>query len=268
MKIGIIGIGNMGSAIIERLVAENKWEILVTAKRSEKLRAFAKQHNVSAIESTLGLVEMSDIVLIAVKPHIFPEVLKEIRTALKQQKKVIVSIAAGLTLEQLRMLTKVEQQAILRVMPNVAALVGESTTALVANKFVSTEALKNVKEIFEACGRVYEMEEKDFSSFIALAGSSPAMVFMLIDAMSRAGVKHGINKQVATDIATQAVLGSAKLLGHSKENPWNLIDKVSSPGGTTVAGVLALEEAGFLSAITKGMDAIIDRDKEMSKNLS
>ena len=262
MKIGFIGIGNMGQAIALNLVKINDYQIFATAKNQDKLESFAKQNNMTALKTNQELVEQSDVVILAVKPNLIETVLKEIQPTLTNQK-IIVSLAAGITIEQIEKMISTDSP-IIRVMPNIAASVGESATAIVGNNNASEQQFQTVTDIFENCGEVYPIDEKDFPAFISLAGSSPAIMFILIDALSRAGVKHGITKEQATKIATQAMLGSAELLKETNENPWNLVDKVSSPGGTTVAGVLALKEAGFEDAVTKAVDAIIERDQEIS----
>ncbi|MDR0920827.1 MAG: pyrroline-5-carboxylate reductase [Lactobacillales bacterium] len=265
MKIGFIGTGNMASAIIDGLLTKGQPEIYVSGRNQEKVEKFAKVRQITACEDNLVLAETADILLLAVKPHVIAGVLKQIQPALATRHPLVISIAAGKTLAQLEVDAGVANLPIIRVMPNVNAQVGAGVAAIVKNEVATEEQLTQATKIFEAVGSVYPLEEKDFSTFIALAGSSPAFVYMFIDAMSRAGVKYGLPKALATEIATQAVLGSAKMLNESNENPWALVDKVSSPGGTTVAGVLALEEAGFISDVVKGIEATIARDKEMSK---
>lgn len=264
MKIGFIGIGNMGRAISLNLVKNNQYQIFATAKHQDKLEAFAKENNLTALESNQELVDQSDVVILAVKPNMIENVLKEVQSNLTKEK-IIVSLAAGITIEQIELMINLDLP-IIRVMPNIAASVGRSATAIVQNENTTDQQLAMVTEIFENCGQVYPIAEKDFPAFIALAGSSPATMFILIDALSRAGVKHGIPKEQATKIAAQAMLGSAELIQDTNDNPWNLVDQVSSPGGTTVAGVLALKETGFEAAVTKAVDAIIQRDQEISDN--
>lgn len=148
-------------------------------------------------------------------------------------------------------------------MPNLNSQIGEGMTAICGNNYATPEQKAFVLNMFKAVGEAIELPEKDFSTFTALAGSSPAFVFLFIDSLARAAVKNGMSKETATKIAAQAVLGSGKLVLDSSETPWNLIDQVSSPGGTTVEGVLTLEDTGFVSSITKAVQAVIDKDQAM-----
>ncbi|SJZ96854.1 pyrroline-5-carboxylate reductase [Pilibacter termitis] len=265
MKIGIIGIGNMGTAIVDGLLAEGSHEISVASLDLPALHEFAKQRNISAYDTNGELVLHSDLVILAVKPKVFPEVLEEIRVSLQLQKPILLSIAAGLTLDVLSQLVKLDEQKIVRLMPNLAAKVGESVSAICANHLVEKEELTEIAEIFSAIGSVYEIEEKDFSTFVALAGSSPAFVYSFIDSLAKSGVMYGFPKDLATEIVTKTLIGSAKLLLEENCHPQQLADRVASPAGTTIAGLLALESAGFANAVHKGVEAIIKRDKEMSK---
>ena len=148
-------------------------------------------------------------------------------------------------------------------MPNLNSQIGEGIAAICGNNYTTLEQKEFVLNMFKAIGDAVELPEKDFSTFTAIAGSSPAFVFLFIDSLARAAVKNGMSKEMATKIAAQAVLGSGKLVLASEESPWNLIDQVSSPGGTTVEGILALEDAGFISSITKAAQAVITKDQDM-----
>lgn len=150
-------------------------------------------------------------------------------------------------------------------MPNVNAMIGKGAAAVCGNTFASEEQIEYVLQMFQAVGLAWRLPEKDFSNFTALAGSSPAYAYLFIDSIARAGVKNGLSKELCTEIAAQAVLGSAQMILESGENPWTLIDSVCSPGGTTVAGLLALEEEAFISTIVKGIDATIVRDQELNQ---
>ena len=150
---------------------------------------------------------------------------------------------------------------VIRIMPNVNAEIAAGMTALNASPAVTETNFLRVKGLFEMIGQTEILPEKDFSTFVALAGSSPAYVYFFIDAMSRAGVKYGLKKDQATKIAAQAVLGSAQKVLADQKTPMQLVDDVCSPGGTTIAGLLAMEEAGFMTAVIKGMDATINKDQ-------
>ena len=151
---------------------------------------------------------------------------------------------------------------ILRTLPNVNVAIDAGMTALAVNENLTGAKLADAKGLFDAIGSTTVLPEADFSTFSALAGSSPAYIYFFIDALSRAGVKHGLNKKEATRIAAAVTEGSAKMVLQSDKIPFDLIDQVSSPGGSTVAGLLAMEEAGFMTAVVKGIDATIKRDQE------
>jgi len=177
---------------------------------------------------------------------------------------LLVSIAAGTTTEAIYDIFETNQPVkVVRVMPNVNAMIGEGAAAVCGNKFATKEDVSLIVDMFNKIGRAWELEEKYFSNFTALAGSSPAYAYLFIDSIARAGVKNGLPKDIALEIATQAVLGSAKMIEESKENPWTLIDRVCSPGGTTVAGLVELENNAFISTVIKGIDATIEKDLDL-----
>ncbi len=264
MNIGFIGTGNMAQAIIRGLLEKetfSKDEIFVSSGHFENAQAFAKQTGVTACQTNQEVAEQVDILLLAVKPKIISTVLHELQDY--SQKILFISIASGTTLNDLETALNSSQAAIIRVMPNVNVSVGAGVSAICKNSVATEEQFAHATRIFEAIGSVYPLAEADFSAFIGLAGSSPAFVYMLIDAMGRAGVFNGLPKKLATEISAKAILGSCEKFLVSNENPWELVDQVSSPGGTTVAGVVALEEAGFIPAIIKGINTTIEKDQEM-----
>ncbi|WEG73755.1 pyrroline-5-carboxylate reductase [Vagococcus intermedius] len=268
MKIGFIGSGNMATGIIKGLLKNEKVlakDILITASTSQRSLAKAKELGVIGVKSNAELLALVDIVVLAVKPHHIPTILKELDSLLAKKKPLIISIAAGLTLGQLQENIKSDLKAkLVRVMPNMNVTIGRSVSAICSSESVSAAEVETVADLFRAVGSAYIIEEKDFRNFTSLAGCSPAYTYLYIDAMSRAGVKNGLPKELATKVAAEAVLGSAELLLQSVETPWDLIDKVCSPGGTTVAGLVTLEDEGFMSTVIKGLDATIKRDQELS----
>ena len=148
-------------------------------------------------------------------------------------------------------------------MPNINAQIKQSTSAIVKNDFVAEADYAAIRGIFESIGSVFEVAEKDFSTFTALAGSSPAYIYMFIDALARAGVLHGLPKDKALEIVADTVASSAQMLKISGENPWTLVDQVSSPGGTTVAGVVSLEENRFVASVIAAITATIEKEKHL-----
>lgn len=268
MKIGFIGTGNMAGAIIQGIVA-NKFvegtDIYLFDVLTDKVETLAKEINGHACPSAAAVIEEVDAVVLSVKPAVIQHVVEETKILLAEKKTLLISIAAGTTLAKLDKLVDAEAMPIIRVMPNVNAMIGTGAAAVAGNPYASKEQVQYVIDMFSAIGKAWEVEEKDFSAYTALAGSSPAYAYLFIDSLARAGVKHGLTKDKALEYAAQAVLGSAEMIMESSENPWTLIDRVCSPGGTTVAGLLALEEEAFIATIVKGIDATIARDKEMEQ---
>lgn len=259
--IGFIGVGKMATAIISGL-DKTKYKLIISGRDLTKTQKQAQEIGVTAALNHNELVKDADLIILSVKPQILPTVLSEVLTDLSKTK-TILSIAAGLTLTDLKRLMESENQPIIRVMPNINAQIGKSTSAIVKNEWVSDDDYALAKEIFTCIGTVHEVAEKDFSAFTALAGSSPAYIYMFIDALSRAGVLHGLPKEAATKIVAETVAASAELILQSNENPWALVDKVSSPAGTTVAGVVSLEHNRFVGTIIEAITATIEREKAL-----
>ncbi len=266
--VGFIGAGNMASAIVKGIVAADNTSpdnvIIFDTHHDSAERLAAAVGGAEIADSAVAVAEKADIVVLAIKPNVVPIVLPELGDVIARTGGVVVSIAAGLTLARLGELAGADI-GIIRVMPNVNALVGAAMSAVTANEHVLPEQKTVALDIFNAVGRAIELDEKQFSAFTAIAGSSPAFTFVYIDALARAAVAAGMPKSVATEVAAQAVLGSAKLVLESGTHPWELADMVSSPGGTTVAGLLAMEDEGFFASVVAGVRATIKRDQELGK---
>lgn len=256
ITIGFIGAGKMASAIINGL-DKKQFQIQLSASTAHSTQKHAQALDVTAAASHNDLIQSSDIVVLAVKPHIIPSILEHHKID-----KPIVSIAAGMTLSDLAELTS-PTQPLIRVMPNINATIQKSTTGITRNAYVSDNTFATVVSIFERVGSVHDIAEKDFGTFTALAGSSPAYIYMFIDAMSRAGVLHGMPKDVSTKIVAETVLASAEMVLKSGENPWTLVDNVSSPGGTTVAGVVSLEQHNFVATVIDAITAAVEKNNQM-----
>lgn len=264
MTYGIIGLGNMAMAIIRGMLASSACKpeaVLGYTPHSEQARAALRAMG-GTVCQTLAEAAGADTLLLAIKPQVMPSVLEELR-ALDKRAPLIISIAAGLDLAFFEKALG-KDQAVARVMPNINARIGASTSAFAASSACSEAHRQIVRELFATVGSVVELPEKQFSAFSAIAGASPAFSYMYIDALARAAVKHGLPKQVALEIATSAVHGSAAMLRQSEEHPFALIDQVCSPGGITIEGVCALQAHGFEKAVHSAVDACIARDKELS----
>lgn len=258
MKIGFIGVGSMAQAIIQGLLKAEfvpAQDILVHSAHRDHYEKYASQYGLTPQESNAAVTKESDLVVLAVVPAIAADVLAEIRGELSV-KKTLISLVSGISLDRLEELTDYNLP-ILRSLPNINSEFGQGMTAVCANENLKGDRKAQAISMYAATGNVAELEESQFSVFSAISGSAVAYVDFFIDSLSRAGVKYGFTKQQATQIAAQTTLGSAQSLMASKKSPAEMIDKVSSPGGDTIAGILAMEEAGFLPAVIKGIDATI-----------
>ena len=267
MKIGFVGAGNMGGAIIRGILNRQLFspqDILASSLPSPQLDQMVADTGVILCPDNSDLIETSEIVLLAVTPQVKPAVLQAAAPAILRRRPLLVSIAAGTSLQQLQNFVAAETSLpIIRVMPNINAQAGEGAAAVCGNSWVSKEQIDTILGIFRTFGKAWELPEKDFGIFAAIAGCSPAYACLFIDALSRAAVKHGLPKDLATRIAAQAVYGSARMVMETDDTPWDLIDKVCSPGGTTVAGLIALEDNAFVSSVIRAIDAAIAKDHEL-----
>ncbi|MGM0386149.1 MAG: pyrroline-5-carboxylate reductase, partial [Actinomycetota bacterium] len=225
----------------------------------------AAELGVRVAASNQDVVETCDFVVLAVKPQVLGAVLGDLVEAFAENRPVVVSIAAGQTLARLEGLLP-PGLTVIRVMPNVNAMIGEGMAAVCGNAHATEADVARVLDIFSSVGQAIQLAEKDFSIFTAVAASGPAFAFTFIDALSRAAVRHGIPKALAVRIAAQTVLGSARLVLERAADgltPADLADMVSSPAGTTIAGLVAAEDAGFSPAVVRAVDATVARDREL-----
>lgn len=268
MKIGFIGVGNMASAIIKGFVRSGVVApdaVYLFNRTPAKAEAVARSVGGVVVESASEVIAISDVVMLGVKPDGIKQVIEANLEVLKEKRPVIVSMAAGVSLEAMAGYLEDESLELLRIMPNINVGIGQGATAVCATTGTSQVTLTAIVDLFEAVGKAWVLPEEDFTTFAALAGSSPAFVYLFIDSLARAGVKHGLPKKMSTEMAAQAVLGSASLLLETGEEPWQLIDQVCSPGGTTIAGLVALEDRAFMATVIKGIDETINREHELSE---
>lgn len=261
-KLGFIGGGNMASALVGGIISAGKFlpsDITVSDKDDEKLKTLSRLGVNTSIDNS-ECVKNSDIVFLAVKPNIMSLVLDEIKSKIAD--KIVVSIAAGITLDYLgQMLGK--EAKIIRVMPNTPAQVGCGMAVLSPNENVSDYESVTVEGIFKSVGEAIVLDEKFMSIATALHGSSPAYVYMLIDAMADSGVKYGLTKKQALLLSAKAVEGSAKMVLETGKHPSELKDNVCSPAGTTIAAVCALEKNGFKASVQEAIDACVEKAENM-----
>lgn len=265
MKIGFIGCGNMANAIIKGIIkseAAVSEDINVFDVFTPTLLSMNEKYGVNICEDECSVARQSDIIILAVKPNILSSVLEKINTTIENEEKLLISIAAGKTIDFIRNLLTHDNK-IIRVMPNINAKVGEAICAYTANQFVTQEDKDNCEKLFSAVGSIMYLEENYFPLFGVIGGCGPAFAYMFIDALARVGVKNGMKKDIALTIAAQTVLGSAKLILESNEHPWELIDQVCSPGGTTIESVTSLQADGFESAIHNAVNKALEKDSKL-----
>ncbi len=261
IKIGILGAGNMGSAIISGLVSTISPEnITVFDCFKEKVISLKDSYNISSAEFIDECIDNSDYLIIAVKPAQVNDILKH----LTNYSGVIISIAAGVKIKNLETGTGFDKK-IVRAMPNTPSLVGEGMTAVSANENITSEEMQNVTHLFSSIGRVITVEEKLMDAVTGVSGSGPAYVYTFIQAMADGAVKMGLNRDQALLLSAQTVFGSAKMILGNSDNPISLRDKVTSPGGTTIEGVHKLERAGFNGIIIDAIEAGTLKSKELGE---
>lgn len=266
-RLGMIGAGNMGSAILRGIVDAGyvkDSQITVFDVNRKKLREISEDiPGVILAADCRDLAENSDMIILAVKPIYVQEVIDEIRPCLHH--KAVLSIAAGWTVSMLEKALRDSGASWLRVMPNTPALVGEGMTAICDDTTFSQEDFDFAKGIFDAVGKTRVLPERLFDGVVAISGSSPAYVYMMIEAMADAGVREGLPRTYAYEMAAQSVLGSALMVLSSGTHPAALKDAVCSPGGTTIEAVSALEKNGFRNAIIEAMRACAEKSRNMSR---
>lgn len=271
MIYGFIGAGNMASAIIKGAVESRDFQprdLLITDRNADIAKRLALEVGASTASSNTEVVHASDVVVLAVKPAQLPYVLGEIASDVAEHQPLLVSIAAGIAIADIQSVVG-ESVPIIRVMPNMNASIGESMTGVCASAIASEEHVDIARRLMNSVGRTLIIAEGDFPVFSALAGCSPAWMYEIIDALARAGVKYGLQKSQAVAIVAQAMMGSAQLVlqaaASDDTTPSELIDRVCSPAGTTIAGLLAAQEAGLPTALLKAVDAAVARDLELGE---
>lgn len=264
MKYGFIGLGNMAGAIIEGMHASGKFkndEIYGYNRSEGKTLALKESCGILPCASAREVAEKADVIILAVKPQVMPGLLDEVGSFISKDKTVI-TIAAGKSTEWYAQRLN-EGVALVRIMPNINAKVKMSVSAVCGGKHATEKSIKIADDIFSTVGKVYHIDEEMFPAFSALGGASGAFVLLYIDALAEAGVRAGFSRPMAEEIAGATVVGSGLLNMDSDEHPIALMNRVCSPGGTTVEGVIKLKELGFETAVQQGLQAIIDKDKRL-----
>lgn len=266
IRIGFIGAGNMGGALIKSIVRggnDGRYTISAFDINTGHLQNIAKELGIEAKKDIRSLVWDSDIIVLAVKPQYADGALNEAKKAFTPEK-ILVSIIVGLPISYYKNILG-QSAKIVRTMPNTPAMVGEGMTLVCCDNLITPDEKKSVMDILSYSGLVEELDESLMSEVTALTGSSPAYVFIFIEAMADAAVKLGIPRKMAYRLAAQAVLGSAKMVLETGKHPAELKDMVCSPAGTTIDAVAALEREGFRYAVIAAMDECARKAREIGK---
>ena len=259
MRYGFVGLGNMASAIIRGMHGCTEFrtaELFGIDHHPEKAEGLPL-HLCASLEE---LTDRAELLLLCVKPHALEALLAELRPLLRPDC-VVASVAAGKPIAWYE--ERLPALPFVRVMPNINARVNAGTSAVCGGSLAKPEHVAMVKAVFDAVGSAYELEERHFSAFSAIAGAAPAYTYLYIDALASAGVKAGLTKASSLSIAADMVLGSAKLVIESGEHPAVLSDRVCSPGGTTIEGLHRLRALGFENAVYEAIDAVIQKDRSL-----
>ena len=265
-KLGLIGGGVMGEALLSRLIVREIYqplEIIVSEVKETRRHYLAQTYGVQVTADNQALAR-SRAIMLAIKPQIFPQVAKVLNQALmtSESKPLIISILAGVKISQLE---SAFELPVIRAMPNTPATVGAGITAL----SMGSQALESdrpiVRKIFESVGEVVEVPETLMDAVTGLSGSGPAYVAMIVEALADGGVKSGLPREIAMQLALATIKGTVELLQTTKMHPAELKDRVTSPGGTTIAGVAQLEKGGLRSALIQAVQAATARSLELGK---
>lgn len=262
-KLGVIGGGVMAEAIVSRLIEQQQYapsEILISDPVAQRRGVLTQTYGVNTTAEN-GEVAQSEVLLLAIKPQVFSVIAEELHSIVHPEGQLVLSILAGVTLSKLD--SGLPRRAILRAMPNTPATVGAGITALAAGAMVTPDQMEIAQNLFGAIGDVVVVPESLMDAVTGLSGSGPAYVALLIEALADGGVAAGLPRNIAQQLALQTVRGTAELLHITQRHPAVLKDQVCSPGGTTIAGVKALENRGFRAAVMDAVQAAAQRSKEL-----
>ncbi|MED4017567.1 pyrroline-5-carboxylate reductase [Sutcliffiella cohnii] len=265
--LAFIGCGKMAQAIIGGMIQSgivDRKRIIASARTEETRQLVKKTFNIKIEGDNKQVAKNADILFLAVKPDVHKEVIDEIKDYVKKDV-IVITIAAGITLSYLESGFHNEVRAI-RVMPNTPSLVREGMSVIAPNRYVTTDELDLVVKLCETFGQAEVMNEGLMDAIPAISGSSPAYVYMFIEALADGAVKQGIPRDQAYKLGAQAVLGAAKMVLETGKHPGELKDQVCTPGGATIEAVLTLEKEGLHSAVLSAMDVCTEKAKALANN--
>jgi len=265
MKVAFIGLGNMGASLAKAVAKEvASTDLLLVNRSPQKVEEFIRQYGGTG--SNLEQVfQEAEVIFLGVKPYQICPLLEEYQDILGQRSNLLlVSMAAGLELEQMASVVKNERVGLIRIMPNTPVAIGQGVISLTRSQAVTDQQLAQVNQLLAGAGALYEIEEKLMHAYTGISGSLPAYVYMFMEALADGGVLEGMPRDKAYKIISQAVLGSAKMLLEMEKHPGQLKDEVCSPGGTTIEAVRALENGNFRGNLIEAVVACTEKSKRMA----
>jgi pyrroline-5-carboxylate reductase len=264
--LGFIGGGVMGEALLSRLLDQGVFgtaNVLVSDPSESRRNFLYETYGVPVVGENAAVVQHADMVLLAVKPQILPKVVAQLKDTISTVRPLLLSILAGTTLQQLT--DSFVGWPIIRAMPNTPATVGAGVTAIAPGEGVTSQQIDRARQIFASVGDVVEVPEYLMDAVTSLSGSGPGYIALVVEALADGGVAAGLPRATAMQLAIQTVKGTAELLQQSGMHPGALKDRVTSPGGTTIAGVAQLEAKGLRSALIEAVQAACARSKELGQ---
>src|SRR5580698_455633 len=265
LRVAILGTGKMGGILLQAFLKNNLFapeQIFATVHHAERAHALSAQFGMEATTDNLSAAQQADVILLGVKPIQVPALIEEIKPALSAEK-VVLSFAASVKTQSIEDAAGCKL-AVIRAMPNTPAMLAAGITALCAGRFVSAEQMAVAQKIFQTVGRTVVVDEKHMDAVTGLSGSGPAFLYIIIEALAEAGVNVGLPRDVATLLAAQTTLGSARMVLETGYHPALLKDQVTTPAGCTVDGILELEEGGLRVTLIKAVKRSTQRARELA----
>ncbi len=265
MKIGIIGGGNMGRALLKGLIRSGQYDekdIIISDINEKTLENIRANYSSEATNDNIYLVDHAEIIVLAIVPNLVKTVLAEIDDKLNSEK-LIIYFAAGTEIAQVESYIRDKKVKIIRAMPNIPLSVGRGMTSVAFNRNCTNEDKDKVLKIFNSCGMVKELEERLFDTMTALTGSGPAFMFVFMEALADAAVRHGLSRDDAYLAVAQVMNGSSMLYLESRIHPGVLKDRVCSPGGTAIEAVTTLDKKSFRYAVIEAIEKCVEKAEKM-----
>jgi len=262
--LGVIGSGNMGTSFIKGAIQSNLDKIVASDVDEENLKEIQKAFGIEITTDNKKVVKDCDVIFLAVKPQILERILVEMGEELAG--KLVISVAAGVSTSFIESIIP-KGTPVIRAMPNVAAMVGEAAIALTKGKNAQQEHYDIAKEIFEKVGVVVEVEESLMDGVTGLSGTGPLFIFMMVEALSDAGVKVGLSRKTSDILVAQTLYGSSKMVKELGRHPGALRDLVTSPGGTAISALHSLEKSGFKAALMEAVEVAAKKSSELGTNI-